>query len=267
MRKYIYICSLFFTLALQPAYAQKYEYTGHTPPTYITIKGEQYVRIPHPHETKFRGYPSKLDRLISKISQVKPYIGTDIGYNKLNRIIIPNNFTVGGITNISFSTQLPKNIYNLSANMGLKVSKNISLEAFYQDTFNRKEKGDFITSIPIIDATSKSISSSQLSFNSYGLDFIYSAPLYNQSLEILIALGIGFYDIDAKLKLHKWRDEGEDVEYFASNKSIGHRIGFGGQYNFNEHLSLRGMVRYIKFTDDKIIKDMLEFSTGLRYYF
>jgi len=50
---------------------------------------------------------------------------------------------------------------------------------------------------------------------------------------------------------------------------LGLRLGIGAQYNIDEHFSINGMARYIQLDDssDDIIKDMTEFSVGVRYAF
>ncbi len=278
MKKCLYFCSLFCILTYQPAYAQKYEYTGHTPPTYININGEQYVRIPHPPKANSQKYIQYSDTLpqnnkqknhytLSSPTKLKPYIGLEAGYNSLDRITIKDENTAGGISTISYS-QLPDKNITLSGVLGLKITPNISLEAFYQDTIAKKnKKGKTTITNNTIDVSYTTNSTTSLSFNSFGLDFIYNTPLYNPSLQLLLALGISSYNIDAKYKIKKLYSNGEDITLSTSNQSIGYRFGIGGQYNFNDHLSLRTMLRYIKLTDDKIIDDMVEFSTGLRYYF
>ncbi len=256
MKKHLFFYILFCIITFQPAYAQKYEYTGHTPPTYINIKGEQYVRIPR----------SKKHYKLSPLTKIKPYIGLDIGYNKLDRTTIKDE-DIAEITHVSY-LQLPQKNISLSGILGLQLNPNISLEVFYLDTVAyNKRNGTTTLSIPVVDAIYTLKSSTQLSFKSYGLDAIYSYPIYNQTFQILASLGLGSYDVDIKYKVNKANPQGQDSATSVSNQSIGYRFGIGAQYNINKHFSLRTMLRYIKLTDKKIIDDMLEFSTGIRYYF
>lgn len=147
----------------------------------------------------------------------------------------------------------------------MKITPNISLEAFYQDTIAKKnKKGKTTITNNTVDVSYTTNSTTSLSFNSFGLDFIYNTPLYNPKLQLLLALGIGSYNIDAKYKLYSI---GEDITLSTSNQSIGYRFGIGGEYIFNQHFGLKTMLRYIKLTDDKIINDMIELSTGIKYYF
>ena len=99
--------------------------------------------------------------------------------------------------------------------------------------------------------------------------------------EILITLGIigmiftvvvqtisfTVNDIRTTAQLKKIYSIGEDITLSTSNQSIGYRFGIGGEYIFNQHFGLKTMLRYIKLTDDKIINDMIELSTGVKYYF
>jgi len=276
MKKYLYICSLFTLATFQCAYAQKYEYMGHTSPTYININGEQYVRIPKPKKrnltsTSLSHTPSQVSTskhyTLSSITKLKPYIGLEAGYNSLDRITIKDEIIAGGITTLSYS-QLPDKNITLSGVLGLKITPHISLEAFYQDTIAKKnKKGKTTITNNTVDVSYTTNSTTSLSFNSFGLDFIYNTPLYNPKLQLLLALGIGSYNIDAKYKLKKIYSIGEDITVSTSNQSIGYRFGIGGEYIFNQHFGLKTMLRYIKLTDDKIINNMIELSTGIKYYF
>ncbi len=268
MKNYLFFCSLFCILTFQPAYAQRYEYTGQAP-TYININGEEYVRIPHQKEKKPTNYhftttyPQKSSSkhyTLSTSTKLKPYIGLDVGYNKLDKTTLDDEY-ITEFTHITY-TQLPKKNISLSGILGLQLNPKFSLEAFYLDTIaNNKRNGttSIVNSSANITHTLKS--STEISFKSYGLDTIYSHPIYNQTFQILASLGLGLYDIKAKYKIDK------SIILSSKNQSIGYRFGIGAQYNFNKHLSLRTMLRYVKLTDDKIIDDMIEFSTGLRYYF
>ena len=118
MKKYLFLCSLFCILTFQPAYAQKYEYTGHNTPTYININGEQYVRIPHQKEKKPINYhfpttyPQKSSSkhyTLSTSTKLKPYIGLDVGYNKLDKTTLDDEY-ITEFTHITY-TQLPKKKY------------------------------------------------------------------------------------------------------------------------------------------------------------
>ena len=298
MKKYLYLCSLFFTLALQPAYAQKYEYTGHTPPTYININGEQYVRIPHNNQKpspKYETYSSQISKnnisskhyTLSLSTKLKPYIGLDINYNK-NKIKITNNGLHSERSTENFKEELVPpsttkiNIKNnISGIIGLRLSSTLSFEAFYQKSNANKntlKKETIKSKIFTHNITYKNLT--KIDYESYGIDAIYSKPFFNQQFELLLALGIGIYDISTKSNNSvRTKCEGNplftapnyDITFNSplslSNQSIGYRFGIGGQYNFNDHLSLRTMLRYIKLSDDKLIDNMIEFSTGLRYYF
>ena len=277
MKKYLFLCSLFCILTFQPAYAQKYEYTGHNTPTYININGEQYVRIPRKNQNpspKYETYSSQTSKNntspkyhpLSSSTKLKPYMGLDIGYNKLDRTTLADEH-ITEFAYVSY-TQFPKNNITLSGILGLQLNPNFSLEAYYQSTIADDERNGTTTiTNSTIDTTHIMKSSTQLSFISYGLDAIYSHPIYNQTFQLLTSLGLGSYDIKAKYKIHSTYANREDAILNANNQSIGYRLGLGAQYNFNNHLSLRAMIRYVKLTDDKIIDNITEFSTGLRYYF
>ena len=76
---------------------------------------------------------------------------------------------------------------------------------------------------------------------------------------------------DLIIPFQKVKDEYEDAmyEYWEkdSQNTTGIRIGLGAQYNVTDNVALRAMARYVKLSDDDVIKNMVEMSLGLRYMF
>lgn len=90
----------------------------------------------------------------------------------------------------------------------------------------------------------------------------------SRDFELLGALGIGQYDFTGSDKYQAnvgyLYIGGEDKGAFDS---LGIRIGVGAQYNITDHFALRAMARYVILNDDDYVKNLTEFSLGLRYMF
>ena len=95
-------------------------------------------------------------------------------------------------------------------------------------------------------------------YKAYGLDGVYYASLLN-NIQGLADLGFGYYEIKAKLKSGNESAHAEDEHW-------GLRGGVGLQYNIDENLAARIMVKYHYINCDAI-NHMTDLTLGIRYYF
>ena len=51
------------------------------------------------------------------------------------------------------------------------------------------------------------------------------------------------------------------------DRGIGYRFGGGLQYQVDENVAVRGLVRYVNINDVEDVNDMWEYSAGVRYSF
>lgn len=169
---------------------------------------------------------------------LKPYVGLDYAYSDL-----------GTKSDIDEIMETKYNSFKID--LGAKLHKNFGLETFYQQSAEESKsvmdwEGDILKT--------------KTKFKAYGIDAIGYLPVADR-VEILGAVGVAQYKFDVKF----------GGDYYGSGKedNLGLRLGIGAQYNIDEHFSINGMARYIQLDDssDDAIKDMTEFSVGVRYAF
>lgn len=256
MKKYLLIASIFTVLVSNTAKAERYyEEDGYyykEQPRYVRrveyvedrgYKREQprYKRISQSEakqviEPKYR---QNTYREYDEPNKVRPYIGIDIAASKLE-------FAESGYEDL-----MEDGHNSLSLVVGAKFNKNFGVEAFIQQSSEEEKKDSYWGD------------SEKTSYSALGLDFIGYMPV-NQELELLASLGLAQYNFNETYEY----DDGLYSEWEKSSlNTVGIRLGVGAQYNITDHVSLRAMARYVKMNDDDIIKNMTEFSLGLRYMF
>ncbi len=160
--------------------------------------------------------------------EFKPYVGIDYAYSKAG--------LKKGLN--SYDNKFNSGIINAGVEMG----ENVGLEAFFQQTGERKKHRD--------DNTYKS------QYNAYGLDMYGYLPMGCEGkFNLLGSLGLGIYDFDMK-----------NVDNKVTTTRVGYRAGIGAQYNFTDHFAARVMGRYGYIGADSI-KYVEELTAGVRYTF
>lgn len=167
------------------------------------------------------------------INKIRPYIGLDIG-----------------AVDVSFDKdeyeKIAKDKYTFIDGVLGARGKYLGIEAFYQQSSREKKNLSFANA------------RMSTKYKVYGADLIGYIPVY-QDVEILLALGLGRYDMDAKIESGIYDIKGDAIE-------TGFRMGVGAQYNLTDNIALRGMLRYVKMKDGDI-KSLVEASLGIRYMF
>ena len=166
-------------------------------------------------------------------NQIRPYIGVDGIYTNADMDTIAEDY---GIADTYKS---------LAVAAGLKFNKNFGAEIFYQQS---GEESEYF--LPRMDITTK--------FNAYGIDLQGYLPI-SQEVELMASLGIAQYNYEVEIS-------GYGISEKEDDDTLGIRLGVGAQYNITNHIALRGMVRYTNLDED-YIKNLIEFSLGLRYMF
>lgn len=217
----------------QPRYEQR-EVRYRNEPRY-TRQSPQYRRISREEERSY----NERRYIENNQNTIRPYIGLDVATTSMK------------FEDDDYKDYLSDSHNAYSLNAGVKFNQNFGVEAFIQQSGEETKTDDYWG-----DKT-------KTQFNAIGLDVIGYLPV-SQELELLASLGMAQYNFSAKEEY----DWGDYIEWEKSTlNTIGYRAGIGAQFNINEHLALRAMARYIKFSDDDIIKNMTEFSLGLRYMF
>ena len=97
-------------------------------------------------------------------------------------------------------------------------------------------------------------------YKAYGIDVIGYLPVM-EKLELVGSLGVARYNVDAEVKIPLLGLEGD-----GDDKGMGYRLGAGAQYNFNDNIAARAMVRYVD-TDIDGLDNIVDLTLGIRYTF
>lgn len=172
-------------------------------------------------------------------AEIKPYVGLDYVYS------------MADIDKVDGYQLFEEDVDAFAVSAGAKLHENFGVEAFYQQSGEGKNT-DTIAGISGV---------SKFEYKAYGLDVIGYLPV-TQKLELLGSLGVGYYDVDAKLKITA------PVEGHSSTSDDGWawRIGAGAQYNFTENWGARVMARYADLDIDGI-DNIVDLTAGIRYSF
>jgi len=158
---------------------------------------------------------------------MRPYVGADYIYTHAKH---------GGYAKDA------KNDYNAWAvNAGMDIAKYTSVEAFFQQAFQRKTH--------IGDNALKS------EFYAWGLDVYGRAPIMCSGFNLLASVGLADYNV-------KYKYEGDSND----KQRVGYRGGVGFSYDFTEHVSMRVMGRY-SYIGMASLDNLMEVTAGLRYTF
>lgn len=255
MKKYLLLAGVFtlFTSAAQAdgwyeerEYSRPYQNDGYyeEAPRYIEREAPRYRQISPSEARRYR--ERKYTRSSSAntyttsedTNQIRPYIGVDVAMSSMD--LEDNDYG-------DYSEYMEDSHNSLSLVVGAKFNRHVGVEAFIQQSSEEdKDYGEGKTTNQ---------------YNAIGVDLIGYMPVSHE-LELLASLGMAQYNFNVK-------EEYEDYEYWEKDSlnTLGIRLGIGAQFYMTDNVALRGMARYVQFSDDDIIKNMVEFSLGLRYMF
>lgn len=157
---------------------------------------------------------------------VRPYVGADYIYSHAHHG--------------SYAKEAKKDYNSWSINMGAEIAKYTSLEAFFQQAFQRKTH--------IGDNTLKS------EFYAWGMDAYGKLPVMCSGFSLLGSLGLADYNV-------KYKYDGS-----IDKQRVGYRAGVGFSYDFTENVSMRVMGRY-SYIGMSSLNNLMEMTAGLRYTF
>lgn len=174
----------------------------------------------------------------AKAFLLNPYIGADYGYSSLNFGKKYDEFYAD-----SFDSY--------GAVVGLKVFSLLSVEGFYMQSDSEDSQ-----------TWGKSKVSTKLKLESYGVDVV--GDVLNLGVfEVLSSIGYGYYNADVTNTSTGYNGT---VRKKFDEDGNGIRFGLGAQINPTSSIGIRGMFRYT-ITDMDAVKNMKEFTLGIRYYF
>lgn len=173
---------------------------------------------------------------------VSPYVGADYNYSSLNFGRESEDFYAD-------------NFNSLGVVAGVKLLSFLSVEGFYQQSENKDNtvRNHFVEGDEF---------STKLKLKSYGVDLV--GDVLNLGIvEILSSVGYSYYDADVTNTVNI---NGVGGRRSFNEEGNGLRLGIGGQINPLPSLGIRAMFRYTV-TDMDAVKNMKEFTVGVRYYF
>ncbi len=129
-----------------------------------------------------------------------------------------------------------------SVNVGVRMYDYLGLEAFYQQSGERKAHTD--------------AGAYKNEFLAYGVDLYGYMPIMCSNFNVLGSLGMANYRVRFKYPTDK---------SFHRNR-IGYRAGIGMQWDFTEHMAVRVMGRY-SYLGMAGLDNLQEVTVGLRYTF
>lgn len=173
---------------------------------------------------------------------LSPYVGADYNYGKLN---------FGSKTEDMYADKLGA----LGLAAGVKVLSMVSVEGFYQRSENKENSSrNFFVDGDAVKT--------KLQLESYGVDLVGDV-LNLGVVEVLSSIGYGYYTADVSRFVMV---NGTTGHKNYTEEGNGLRFGLGGQVNPTPSIGIRAMFRYTV-TDMDAVKNMQEFTVGLRYYF
>lgn len=274
MKKLLLLAGIFTVLSYN-AQARYYEQDGY----YYEEKPRYERRARYREEPRYTRQESPRYRRISReeareyeerrltdtsSSTIRPYIGLDVTTTSMNFGNGSPEWPMQEMATEYFEDEYTSG--NIVA--GIRINKNIGIEAFYQVSSEEDTKGKDYGNIEGVDIEGEYTNT--LSFKAYGIDIQGYAPI-TQDFELIASLGLAQYDFESKDKSSYSISAIDETFYTDKNKkdfdSMGIRLGIGGQYYLTKNLALRAMARYVHMADDEYIKSLTEFSLGLRYMF
>lgn len=172
---------------------------------------------------------------------------TDWGMANLVRPYVGGDYIFSHAKHGGFAHKAKEDYNSWSANIGTDIAKYTSIEAFFQQSWERKSHRK--------DGSLKS------EFYAWGLDLYGRLQMGCSPFHLLGSVGFADYNV-------KYKFRGIDELGRGSNdkQRIGYRAGVGFSYDFNEHFAMRVMGRY-SYVGMKTLNNLMEVTAGLRYYF
>lgn len=159
----------------------------------------------------------------------RPYLGADYVYSYAKHGAIAKN--------------AKKDYNSWMVNVGTDIARYTSVEAFFQQTGERKSRSR--------EQQTKS------EFYAWGLDLYGRIPVMCSGFNLLGSLGAADYNVK-----YKFKPTGRSMD----KQRVGYRAGAGFSYDFNNNVSFRVMGRYT-YIGMPNLNNLMEVTAGLRYTF
>ena len=211
------------------------------------------------------GFAETAKKVQNTGQKVDGYIGLNLNYvgAQLNDAFGEYFSYVSGY-DVDTDDLINPNNFGFSLNAGVQFSKYFGLEAFLQHTFNSTAEVNFYNV-----GTKVSNYKSKINSWGFGIDALGYIPITDTKFSFIGSVGVGYYTFNAKFDV---------VNYVYSTKysdsddesNLAFRIGFGGQYDFSDRWTMRGIIRYVALNSDDeedTVESLVDVSLGVKYTF
>ena len=203
-------------------------------------------------------------RVISPFSMGADYV---FGYASFKKtpFTVPSALTDGNDYS-STTRSFDRKLHSVGFNLGFRPFKNIGIEAFYQQSLPQK-KVSYTESYSYYPEFARG--EYELNYKVYGVDLLAYMPI-NDYIEFIASIGVGKYDVEAKVKVVAYEDTSytklKENSVKLTDSSLAYRLGGGFQLWMSKHLAFRLMGRWIQIGGD-VMNYITEVNAGIRYHF
>lgn len=211
-------------------------------------------------------------KVVDKTLNYKYYIGVDFNKSNVETGNKKLEYTTsdGSASSSADIGDVIDDQDNIGIVLGMRPHPNIGIEAFYNRTMNEntaiKNHGTGSDKYLVSEYTSE--------YQAFGVDIIGYLPITDY-FDFIAFAGLGQYYFENSIT-HKYSVLmagsiiGRDYRNVSSSDfdddTLAWRVGGGFQFNIGRGVILRAMYRYINI-DSEFIKNLQEFSLGLRFVF
>ena len=203
-------------------------------------------------------------RTISPFSMGADYV---FGYTSFKKTSfnVPSALTDGNDYS-STTRSFDRKLHSIGFNLGFRPFKHIGIEAFYQRSLPQN-KVSYTESYSYYPEFARG--EYKLDYKVYGIDLIGYMPI-NDFIELIASIGVGKYDVEAKVKVVAYEDTSytklKENSIKLTDSSLAYRLGGGFQLWMSKHLAFRLMGRWIQIGGD-VMNYITEVNAGIRYHF
>ena len=167
---------------------------------------------------------------------------------------------------VSTTRSFDRQLHSVGFNLGFRPLKNIGVEAFYQHSLPHN-KVVYTESYSYYPEFARD--EYDLTYKVYGVDLLGFMPI-NDYIELIASIGVGKYDVTAKVKVVAYEDTSytklKESSLKLTDSSLAYRIGGGFQFWVSKHVAFRIIGRWTKIDGD-VMRYITEINSGIRYHF
>ena len=238
--------------------------TGYVQPAYNQGYYPQQAAYQAQPQAKPTARPQQQGRTISPFSMGGDYV---FGYAsfKDTAFDVPSALTDGDNYS-STARSFDRKHHSVGFNLGFRPLKNIGVEAFYQRSLPQN-KVSYTESYSYYPEFARG--EYDVNYKVYGVDLLGFLPI-NDYIELIASIGVGKYDVVAKVKVVAYEDTTytklKESSLKMEDSKMAYRIGAGFQFWVSKHLAFRVMGRWTQIGGD-VMNYITEVNSGIRYHF